>query len=529
MESDFERLLEDATKHIQDSSRDPSLSATLRISYAPKAIDNERFVDFVKQVVEIEEGASHEEYRHILAGEAYMRDESLDLETPGNHAAATKLQEWVIKVISPTNAFAEQPPFDPESKHVASPNELSRLVSMKTAGLHLLSHLQKEHPSGAEIQSSCTACLASFTRQQDPWTSQEAYGLARSILSRQLDSIRKDAEAFKKLIEDLLLSHIKPFFVRSRNPILTDQARKAVSPLPRPNAPSDFQSTSKPWKFQSPHIVTIFQWVLNQLDSAMVETTWPLVIPPLLAIVDDVSTAWKTRGCELLLLLLNVVPTNLLERSGLGEVFHDTVMPYLLYLPSLTPEDESIPLLDAAYTALIVLSSAHYGTSNTTASRIRSLDAIFRYGILKGHSHAGENVRIASLLLKKSSDLVDAMGIYCVKHLKDIIPLILAALTAPFATAYPPLLQTALQTLRAVILNGWPRVSSHKGEILEGLVICWCRIDDEEPDPTLLATRKMIEDISHVLMHLLRNEDAAKKEIQMLRNYDPRFKALLAI
>lgn len=350
------------------------------------------------------------------------------------------------------------------------------------------------------------------------------------MLSNHLASIQRGPERFDILIRDLLLDHVKPLFVKSRNPVLTDQARKAVSPLPRPNAPSDFESANKPWKFQSPHIVTIFQWILSELNSSLVEAHWPLIIPPLLTILDDVSIIYKIKGCELLILLLKVAPSDLLERSGLGEIFHNTLMPYLLYLPSLTPEEESIPLLDAAYTALIALTAARYGTYETTTSRIKALDAIFRYGILKGHAHAGENVRIASLLMRKSTDLVHTMGIHCVKHLKDLLPLISAALTAPFATVYPPLLEAALQTLRAIIVNGWPRVAFHRGEILEGLVICWCKVKNEEtPIPELLGIKEDIEDISRAVMQLLKDDEDAPDEIQMLRDSGPRLKALLKI
>ncbi|KAL9002430.1 MAG: hypothetical protein Q9188_004634 [Gyalolechia gomerana] len=416
----------------------------------------------------------------------------------------------------------------PESKPIASSEELDRQVSMKVAGLHLLYHLERLQTPGSKALASLIACLASFTNLQDLWTSPEAYDLAQSLLSQHLQVIQKDPKNYEALLKDLLLDHVKPLFIKSKNPILTDQARKAISPLPGPNASSDFDSSNKPWKFQSPHIVTTFQWILSQLDAPLLEAQWPLIIPPLLTILDDVSIKYKVKGCELLVLLLKVAPANLLERSGLGEIFHNTLMPYLLYLPSLTPEEDSIPLLDAAYTALIALTSARYSTSG--ASKTKSLDSIFRYGILKGHAHAGENVRIASLLLKKSTDLVNAMGIYCVKHLKDLLPLISATLTAPFATAYPPLLDAALQTLRAIITNGWPRVGFHRGEILEGLIICWWRIEDEgKPTPELVGIKDGIEDISRAVVRLLRDDEHAMEEIQTIGNHDLRLMTLLEI
>ncbi|KAI4110231.1 MAG: hypothetical protein LQ345_007039, partial [Seirophora villosa] len=266
------------------------------------------------------------------------------------------------------------------------------------------------------------ACLASFTDPQDPWTSDKSHHLSGSLLSIYLSVLHEDSKQFEAIIKDILVHHIKPFFFKARTPLLTPAARQAISPLPGPNGPSEFDAQNKPWKFHSPHVVTIFRWVISQLDVPLVEVHWPLIIPPLLAIVDDVSITYKIKGCSLLLLFLNVCPASLLERTGLGEIFHATLVPYLLYLPSLTPEEESIPVLDATYTALIALTKARYGTSDTESPRTRALDVIFRYGVLKGYAHAGENVRIARLLMEKSSDLVSAMGLHCVKHLKDFIP-----------------------------------------------------------------------------------------------------------
>lgn len=418
-----------------------------------------------------------------------------------------------------------------ENDHATPPEEIARLVLFKEAGLQLLSHLQRLGlPLGGD-SAALIACLASFTHLEDPWTNDDSHRLSQSLLSSYLSTIRPEPKKFDSLIRELLLSHIKPLFIKSKNLLLTAQARKAIATIPGPNAPSDFEAANKPWKFQSPHIVTIFQWTLTQLDASLVEAHWPLIIPPLLTVLDDVSTTYKIRGCLLLLLLLEVCPANLLERSGLGEVFYNTLMPYLLYLPSLTPEEESVPLLHATYKVLLALTIARYCTPDKSTSKNKALDAILRYGVLKGYAHAGDNVRIGTLLVSKSMDLVNAMGMHCVKHLKDLLPMISGILAAPFATAYPPLLDAALQTLRAILIHGWPRMVYHRGEILEGLVICWCRIQDQggEPTNTLVSTKKNLKEVSRAVVQILKKDMAAREELQMLQNSDVRFETLLRV
>ena len=150
----------------------------------------------------------------------------------------------------------------------------------------------------------------------------------------------------------------------------------------------------------------------------MLEANWPLVIPPLLALVDDQATEDKIRGCELLISFLKITPSSLLQRTGLGEVFHDALMPCLSYLPSLTPEEESLRLLDVVYPALLALVRARYPSPANTTEKMQVLDKILRVGILNGYSHAGEYVKIAVLLVERMAYIVEEMGIMSVKHLK---------------------------------------------------------------------------------------------------------------
>ncbi|KAL8667750.1 MAG: hypothetical protein Q9168_007200 [Polycauliona sp. 1 TL-2023] len=268
----------------------------------------------------------------------------------------------------------------------------------------------------------------------------------------------------------------------------------------------------------------------------MVEKHWPLIIPPLLSILDDVAIPFKIKGCQLLQTLSKVVPASLLERSGLGSLFHDTLMPYLLFLPSLTEEEESIPLLDATYDTLLSLTVTRYPTPSPSPSttnkreKTKTLDTILRYGILKGYTHAGENPRIAEMLMRKTSDLVDALGIYSVRHLKDLLPIISTILTAPFATAYPPLLDVSVQLLRAIIVNGWPRLAFHRAEVLEGLVICWGRIEEEkERTEGLVNVQKGIEDVVRVVVKVLGDGEEMREELRMLWDCDERLETLLEV
>ena len=148
------------------------------------------------------------------------------------------------------------------------------------------------------------------------------------------------------------------------------------------------------------------------------EENWPLIIPPLLTIIDDDWTESKAKGCELMSILLQVTTSATLSRTGLGEVFEDAILPYLAYLPSLTPEKESRRLLGEVYPALVSLARTRYPKQSDLNARRKHLDKIVRQGILYGYYHAHEHVKITEFLVLQISALVDEMGVWSVKHLK---------------------------------------------------------------------------------------------------------------
>ncbi|KAI9821707.1 MAG: CCA tRNA nucleotidyltransferase, mitochondrial [Pycnora praestabilis] len=353
----------------------------------------------------------------------------------------------------------------------------------------------------------------------------------------------EETESLKiAIIEHILNNVVRPAFETSRNPDVTDEGRKAMQPKRRKHRSSDMEEL-KPWKSDQPYVLTLLTWVLRNLNETLIEQYWPLVVPPVLTIVDDEASNTKAKGIELLNLLLQITPPSLLARTGLGEVMQDAVMPCLLYLPSLTPEHESLRLLGVAYPALISLVRVRYPTnSQQMISLIRAkpdpdeirkgktklLDQILRKGILNGYRQANEYVKIVELLVQQLGMLVDEMGISSVKHLKDILPMLSDILAAPFGTTYTPLLIAAARTLQTIILTDWPRIANHRGEILRGLTICWCKLEEEDSPLDELETVKfVIKDAARILKAAVADEVDIDADFQALMTADKRLEHLL--
>lgn len=116
-------------------------------------------------------------------------------------------------------------------------------------------------------------------------------------------------------------------------------------------------------------------------------------------------------------------PANILRDTGLASVFEDAVFPTLHFLPSITPEEESIILLEAAYTALLSLASktdTRAGKSEPYGGspKAKLLDKMLRDGVFSAYFHVKDHVRIVEVLLMQTAKIVDEMRIHSVKHLK---------------------------------------------------------------------------------------------------------------
>ena len=114
---------------------------------------------------------------------------------------------------------------------------------------------------------------------------------------------------------------------------------------------------------------------------------------------------------------------------------------------------------------------------------------------------------------------------------QHILPLLAEILSAPFATAYPPLLLAALRAMETVILVDWPRVGYHRGEILKGLVFCWLRIEDEEKTESkeLDEVQSKIKHCVKLVTAVLKRDVDVKSEYRLLVESDSRLEQLLLV
>lgn len=141
----------------------------------------------------------------------------------------------------------------------------------------------------------------------------------------------------------------------------------------------------------------------------------------LLTLVDDTTSKVRYEGLLILTDFLSKFPHRTLHDTGLAKVFEDAIFPTLAFLPTLTPEEESVMLLNPAYRALLTLANKQRpvdrdGTIGESKNAL--LDQMLREGVFMAYFHAREHVRIVAVLCQQTESILNEMGIHAVKHLK---------------------------------------------------------------------------------------------------------------
>ena len=134
---------------------------------------------------------------------------------------------------------------------------------MGEMGLILLSNLEiSDIPSNEGLSVDILICLSSYSDASDPWTSLEAQKQALDLLNK-LDHL-------PTYYTNVLRDRIKPLFAMSKNPAVTPQGRRAIDPLPSNyTALIDADAEIKPWKYRRIYLITVFQWILGQLNVSL--------------------------------------------------------------------------------------------------------------------------------------------------------------------------------------------------------------------------------------------------------------------
>ncbi|KAK3182059.1 hypothetical protein K4F52_006624 [Lecanicillium sp. MT-2017a] len=419
-----------------------------------------------------------------------------------------------------TNILNSSPQKDSE------PSDTTQHVLLSEAAIAALLTLASKSPTA--LPKEALVAASAYTNPDDKWSSETSAQLASSLLATSLDT---EEERQDFIVGPVLQSYLRPIFSKgSGNTSVTAEGRPAAFREPAQNAPRPPAEAA--WKEAGPQVVSIFQSAVTSANEATLAKNWPLFIPVLVTLCEDNETRFRLRGLHILNTFLQKCPMDVIRSSGVDAVFQEAVFPTLLFMPNVTPEEESVQLLRAAYKVL--LSLALIDSDVDAKKRLALLDKVLREGVLTGYFHAAQHIHIVQVIFESAADVIDGLQIAAVKHLQKLLNLFSSVMTDAFALAYPPAVLAAAKALNTTILNCWPRLAgtSHAEQIVHITSIAWTNLQNHKADEhqsELSSLAKELSRTSELLAALWReNKQAPPKKLLSLLEKQPHLQPLFA-
>jgi hypothetical protein len=323
-----------------------------------------------------------------------------------------------------------------------------------------------------------------------------------------------DQTLVPSILQELLVHIIKPLFT-SQHSSLTSSGRKRLVPAP-PTLPhqttisSDLDSPRWKNKFTFiilSHIIATYNVLPTDLQSGVFSEQFYLLVPPILNTIDDYEAESKAAGYELLVQLCQMdtkIGSSMVKRSGLLDVFIDSMKTNFMMVPTLTEEETSLKILRPLYTAFFAVVDAgvpapiegndkaaedDHGMLLTPvqSQRNKYYTLLLRHGIFAAllHLNTAESagptyVELITFLLRQLRLTIARLDVFAVKDFHVVIPMMKAVLMNPFSLVNSPLIRACLDVYTVCIEVGWVRVAERWWtEILRALVGCWVNVIDE--------------------------------------------------
>lgn len=194
---------------------------------------------------------------------------------------------------------------------------LSRLADWKIAAertIHEIRHILldiKPIPR-LEDEVEIVSTIARFD-SEDAWSSPSIREASRNIL------IHCSPCPSTLLIRSILTNKVKLIFQNNPNPRLdVSTGRTLRRPAGGIAASHDFYD-DQIWK-SSPGISRLICWCIKHLKREEYEDIWPLIIPPVMTLLDDYEARFRMQGASLVSEMLQTAPGYLLKKTGLDNL-----------------------------------------------------------------------------------------------------------------------------------------------------------------------------------------------------------------
>ncbi|KAJ7265856.1 hypothetical protein B0H12DRAFT_173170 [Mycena haematopus] len=358
---------------------------------------------------------------------------------------------------------------------IPEPDVIARLDQWKDNALRTLKELhilvQEERETLSLKQQADIIAATSAFDGEDAWVVPDSRGLANEIL-------HEFSEPPLPLVIHVLQNNVKPVFRSNPHPSINlETGRKLARPAGGPAASQDFYD-SQTWK-DHPGSSNVLLWCVRNIPNQAYEECWHLVIPPLMALLDDYEARYKLMGVRITSTVLDRVPSSVLKRTGVDSLLMASLNRSLAQLQS----PETPHLLQAAISTSLTL--IQLMTSIGSAERFDQLCALLGDGIIGGiWPYASDRLPALLASIDALPPILELLGVGCARYMKVLVAQLVHSLAPSEYEKKSIELQISSLRVLCALINACPgRILYWKGTILNGVARCWVGVVDSQEAP----------------------------------------------
>ncbi|KAM0749375.1 hypothetical protein T439DRAFT_381723 [Meredithblackwellia eburnea MCA 4105] len=267
------------------------------------------------------------------------------------------------------------------------------------------------------------------------------------------------------------------------------------------SSPNGQENSEGSWRTMAPSLQALLSSILLKLEPAEIMHKWNVILPPLLAFLDDFDPEMKWRGCSILNVLVERWAR---DRQGMGEWLARTGMGGL-FLSSLESASHS---LTSPYTSLLLPLSGHLSlqiihslhhphpttTQNppkdtTTRESFQKLTQFFETFFVRTWSFASGNLVVELATVKLLLEVLPCPSTphpdhpnlptpIILRYLPLLIPHLSTVISSPTSTL--ALVAVTLETLERIVglVKPFGREKKWSGVIVREVGRCWVELGE---------------------------------------------------
>ncbi|KAJ9104629.1 hypothetical protein QFC21_002127 [Naganishia friedmannii] len=307
---------------------------------------------------------------------------------------------------------------------------------------------KEERILDTKAYATITRFRAIYVTPDDALITPEMTSLANNILK----SIKEPTEIARSILLDL-----KSIFSSNPHPeVSLDSGRRLIRPIGGDAGRSDMFEDQQ-WK-GTWGVWNSLRWCIEVLPTQELVDNIPLILPPLLILMDDYEPSYRIRGLQILPSFLRI-PTAVLHRTGIAQLLLRSIQ-HSISLHTTPPEPL---LLEPSLTRLFELLHTLYPEGQGKEEEVaKNVEQAVEKGIVNGWAYSKS----------RKEGIASSVGVARAVEL-TFIPTLLSPLTIPSVPYIIPLQRANLRTLHTLLvtIEKTGRAARWRGEILNGVGI----------------------------------------------------------